>query len=921
MHSSVPFTLSPAITALTLPSGSSLSTISTCASELTTSSHFPISGSSFVIPYLGPGDYVDITYKTYRCCPSDHNALASNFSDPEYFDVWQMSVKNMVNECETPVGATYSPNPQNTGPRMLHMTQRTLPGPTYLTGGVSPFGCASGNRHVYQVQNLVFCEEDPHLASPHYTINSQFFDPMGTGTVNGQLRVRITTQRGLNVDPFTDVSIQDDFGTTAIPYSSVITLTSYGTGGIHDGGKWEFYFSLSTLAASLGSGSYDNLKAFLDNSVFNFPLTPCCKGEPVPTYSLEWEINPYNSPDSRGCDACWIPLAKSEGSIHLMCPGCVTPGVIVDDVKLMRTTAGWPDHDDNGLADAGSSRYADVGALLLDPYADSHAGSVFMPGDQLSCDILAHGQDGDNTNEGFDYVTLMNEWALHTPVDHFDYLNISITEPCIGNWTTTDATLQIKIPGTSVFVPALPLIPPFPPSPGLSLSPFLNSSSTSRVQIYNIPYSALPSSSFIQYDVNDEYKVHFAYDVCQNGPAGDCDYDVVMWWSTIAHNLDNFTGSSSAYVEQAGIPNEAILPTSTSALDRVIILPHNLRYYCEGRGSSIHGYHIEKSYTSNWSNSTLTGGDWNVRTCKKRYSSNIHLWLSDIGRSTNLFIKEYRPIDIRFIDDNYLIPPLATSPLPYSAPEYTYDQTKISSTVITYSPGSSITHPISYTTALPTESRIITPYIPPLLSRVQYAFTPLSPPTILPFSISKDGSSPFSPSSTTSPYLFMGDENSSFILDHFYIPSACPDPLHPVADGRSQVTMSNTGNFVTIQDNLCGSVSPEVVNVSSPTVFTLLNPNPVLTLTQPPGATTVDVYSIDPTCFSVTLTNTSGSTLIADNAFVYINAPLPTLEIFSVGITTSVPAVAISPVISTTGPGNYFLVNIPHLRSHETVTL
>jgi hypothetical protein len=495
----------------------------------------------------------------------------SNFNDPEYFDIWQLGVTGFT-ECNSIVAVNYTPSPQNQGARIIDLTQRPLAGPTHLTGGVSPLGCMSSNRHIYQIQNLVFCAEDRRLGLPHYPLNSQFFDPTTSGTVSGTLRVRITTQRGLNVDPFSEVTLQDEIGTTPVHYSTVNSILPYGTGTITEGGQWEFYFSLSALASTLGSSSYDNLKAFMDNSIFNFPLTPCCTGKNVPAYSLEWEINPYNTPDARGCSSCWIPLARSEGSIHLMCPGCVTPGVIVQDVSINRTTAGWPDHDNDGLADAGSVPYTSVSAMHTDPDAYSLAGKSYMPGDELSSDIFAYGVDGDNTNHGFDYATLMAGWSLSTPVDHFDYLNISITDPCMANWTTTNATIEIQFPGASSFVLS-----------SSSLLTYLNlSSSTPTNQIYNIPYSAFPAgSSYTQYHINDEYKVHFDYRVCVNGPAGDCDHQVVMWWSITPHGL-----SSILSVPQAGIPNEALsppplyLPAITPA-GRVAALPHDLRYFCE----------------------------------------------------------------------------------------------------------------------------------------------------------------------------------------------------------------------------------------------------------------------------------------------------------------------------------------------------
>lgn len=866
------------VVGFTYPALGSYATLSTCAQALTLSGHGnPIQTATFNIPVLNHGDYFEITYKTYHCCPSDHDALVSNYNTPEYFDTWELSVKGL-SECDDEANGIR--NDWNTGPRMVHLTQRPIPGPSYLTGATFPDDCNLANTTIYHIQNLLFNEEDRTPPFPYR--NAQLFEDIPGGPVHGTLRVTITTQAGLNIilSP-PAISLQDE--PSSVPVLPITAVQTFSLGA--SGGTWEIKFPLQWLTSDPLYPDYNHLKDFLDNSVFNFPLTPCCTGEAIPTYTLEWDINPYKDEpgstsilDSRSCDDCWIPIASTSGSIHLMCPGCVTPGVIVDWVHLQRATYGWPDDNNNGLANSSGAPYADMDDVIARggyPYA----GSYFMPGDNLTCDIEAHGQDGDNTI-GFDYATLRTEWGSHTPVPEFAYLTVWISDLCLANWEINTANTTLSINGGS----------------SININTFKHGSSTSTEHIYNIPYSALGVSG---YDVSDVYNVHFDYRVCTNAAPADCDHTVVIWWSTVVHNI-----TDASMLQQAGEPNAA-LPSSYTATTRAndLVVNHpNLRWYCEGNGAMVHGFQIKKTYTSRWSNYTLSGSYWSVNTCRKLCSNTLSLKLIDVSPGNNFFMNEYRPIDPHFIYDDYLEPPVAP-------PNYVYDNTICKSRTNTYnSSGLSFAHLITNTSTIPeTVTRTS--------GRMNFLFTSTAPS----FNIARDGSLPFttfpSPERTydaTDGNFYMGDENTELILNHYYKPDACPSTT-----GSGIVYVSNVGNYARIEDNACLTAHNEdLYNVPTPD-YGLKKTNPTLALRL--DGTTITVFKVSPTCFNVILKNISAGNEIAENAFLYIPAPFPASTINSVTWVAGVSATCTAS--GAIVPGNYWMVNIPSLKKTESCTL
>ena len=856
--------------------------LSTCADNLAASLGMnAIKTATFNIPQIDAHTNFDITYKTYRCCPDDENALSGNFLDPEYFDIWRLNGGAMT-ECEIDVSGTRSAGDRNNGPQMLHLTQRSIPGPTHLTGA-TPTGCNWVGTTVYHIQNLDFCDND--------TRNAQTFEDFPGSTVHGTLRVRIRTQQGLNIDPLsTDINLKDDISASAVivyPIAS-LTTTPYILGG-SGGGEWEFYFPLQSLNAVSGMANYAQLKSFVDNSVFSFPLTPCCTGEEIPTYTLEWSINPYNdypgapvTSDSRSCTDCWIPIAKSVGEIHLMCPGCVTPGIITDEVSILRTSVGWPDLDNDGLADV-STPYTDMSDLITRGYP--FANRFFMPGDELISDINASGQDGDNTNFGFDFSTLMNNWSLRSPFalpypNQFNYLNIHITNPCLPEMSIVEATMQVNT--GSGFVPATPL-PPFDIS-GVVVR-------AGNACFFSIPYDAI-GVGLTQYSVGDQYKVHLKYKACGNGVPMDCDQDVQMWWSANPHIITDIS------IPQAGDPN-GLLPDTYTPTERINALSTNLRFFCEGNGDRIHRLQIEKTFETKWYNTTRGGSYWNTNTCEKRVISDVKLNLKDESPGWNFFSYEYRPLSLNFVSEHY------QDPNPVAPPNYVYDHTDFASSLSTYLGASQIDHNISCSASIPGTYTDLYPALSTYTASPVLTIALQSDPIFDPLAVGYPAA--------TSSSLYMGDENSSIQLYHYYLPTDCPGD--PAIGELPYVDVATGASNVTINNELCTPSFPEnIVDLTSYTTR-LRSPTPglILRLIDPP----VNVYSVTENCFTLTISNPSG-TQIAENVFIYVNAPTPTSQITRVTWSSGNP-ISI-PDFTTVAP-NYYLVNIAELLPGQSTTI
>ncbi|MBL7914553.1 MAG: DUF11 domain-containing protein [Bacteroidia bacterium] len=120
---------------------------------------------------------------------------------------------------------------------------------------------------------------------------------------------------------------------------------------------FRYYFSLSD----------SNAFKILREGQFKFFLQACCGGQNGERkYKVRFDLfvdptgvcdtvffnSPGSGPPTCGSGECpLMPLSFVEGDIDIHCPGCRTPGVVVNSYRIERTSFGLQDSDYNGYAD------------------------------------------------------------------------------------------------------------------------------------------------------------------------------------------------------------------------------------------------------------------------------------------------------------------------------------------------------------------------------------------------------------------------------------------------------------------------------------------------------------------------------------------------------------------------------------------
>ncbi len=209
-----------------------------------------------------------------------------------------------------------------------------------------------------------------------------------------------------------------------------------------------YYFDLSDTL----------MRLMLDSGVCEFTLRACCNADIGRTpYSVTFHLladpsgNCNNLSMTNGIAQCtgagctWLPLSAKGGSIAVHCPGCKHTGPISFRYLMERTSLGLEDTDNNGIADT-SAQVIDPAGQWYQTYGNRLRLNVSSYGDQLRDRLVAHTQEGDPTNGGYDMNMLNQKGA------YLKYMQVSRNIPSAFDTmklTVTGFTLYIDKPNST----------------------------------------------------------------------------------------------------------------------------------------------------------------------------------------------------------------------------------------------------------------------------------------------------------------------------------------------------------------------------------------------------------------------------------------------------------------------------------------
>ncbi|MFN0187904.1 MAG: T9SS type A sorting domain-containing protein, partial [Bacteroidia bacterium] len=357
------------------------------------------------LKHFHPGDTVWVSFSTFRCGVENDTALLNL---PKAFNQWRLYV-NGITVCgdqasiihSTPIGSSTTNGKYN-----LDLKLQFIPSITDLS---VPAGATFGDSARFEIESKSIVTS---------VADFQLFGAVNTSKTSGWIRATIHCERGLvvqnresevyfqyfDVDSNKNIIIEPKFYHASIPLNFC------------DTGNYFFYFDLEDTLM---------LKA-INGGEFIFNLQACCNinSNPAATdFEVKFHLIPnpdscfnltYNDtahilpPNCTGisCDD-WIPLSSSASRIFTHCPGCLAPGIIVQDYKMKRISFGLQDSNNDGLADNSLTQI-----MNPSPWFTSHENDLIQHfssyGDQLEDKMTAYFQDGDSSAGGYNYVQLRN---------------------------------------------------------------------------------------------------------------------------------------------------------------------------------------------------------------------------------------------------------------------------------------------------------------------------------------------------------------------------------------------------------------------------------------------------------------------------------------------------------------------------------
>lgn len=350
-------------------------------------------------------DTLIVSFNTFKCIQEVDSLLLNK---RKFFTQWQFltSAKNICNEPSAKIDITgltgsaissYGLN--NT---VADVEQNLFFIPTTSDLSVPPdstFGdSATFNIELKGLMNQAY---DYQLLG----CKTQFTDSC---TLQGYLRATVHCEDGLRMEfPASNARLKLADSTGNFVYH----FPTFNNDNVIDtlcmAGDYFFYFDLSD----------STMLQYLDSGFFEFTLQACCGNNlPKTPYEVKFHLLPFpssscdsvtffNTAVCNGGTCSWLPLSSKGKEISVHCPGCVSPGMIVDAYDLHRLTYGLRDSDNDGKADVGLTQIQ-----YQDSFFVAHQQDIKPQfsgfGQELEDVLTAHFQEGDASNNGYTYVQM-----------------------------------------------------------------------------------------------------------------------------------------------------------------------------------------------------------------------------------------------------------------------------------------------------------------------------------------------------------------------------------------------------------------------------------------------------------------------------------------------------------------------------------
>ncbi|MFN8310127.1 MAG: hypothetical protein U0T73_09210 [Chitinophagales bacterium] len=609
---------------------------------------------------LPPGHQLSIRFKTFRCCPDN-----VGFNNPIFFNHWAFTGKYKENCVDgytlNTQNSTYTANNgQITNLYKAHLpttmagisTNSSIPNQndpdleliqshqqlvTDLTDfGLNPSSNSCSEPEEYTIKNISFPNNDAN------DYDCQFFCASPNGSPGGVFKILFDDGPNNISNILISCPINGIPANSTAPYISNGTTNWLPTLGIeitNTGPHIVAKFDIATLQLN----NCQEFKSFFKNSKLHFWVRGCCPLKIGPDGQehghQDLHVLTSFSQDCGGQTDCFINLNDQCFSFNVLCPGCVTPGILPDDhsaFRLERTNFGYQDDDDDGLADVNGQNITpiDQNYLLTHPEVDQLASIV---GDHLRANFKGVFFDGTSDHSfGYQYSDWKTYWSalLNRQVVLKDmYYQINISNANLVNLQPTGGNVAYFQPNSVI------------PASIINLqNPVSVVSGNNVTFLYHVSAEDFLGLNLTEFNIASSVQFLPEFKICQN-PANSvelsCTNSMFLTTNSLPNSIVNVISSNSG-VSSAGVLNSAYFsptpPNSVPTPPRPFISasPNLLVYFmCEGAGGAIHKvYSIKERNFEEWKPSNTCMDKLRIKTV--RYV--------DADGAYNAFHNECRPL-------------------------------------------------------------------------------------------------------------------------------------------------------------------------------------------------------------------------------------------------------------------------------------
>gem|GEM_PF-1228154 len=437
------------------------STTGAPCSNVTTVSEFKITTGE-----IPPSEYYEFVLPFYKCCiaPYTNSGLAVNSAWESYLNINKFYNQWTVTATATDICGNVNDSTDAVANSLIY------PG---TNKGISSHAIsATKDINLFISHNFHGTDLDVLPSAPltnGYTYGDVSIETMNFGGImddnfdkqalgiahtdpgmNGVLRVSLNLKRGLVIADFVnDVSLEYTISQSSNPITIPIMGAFSDNPQINTDppacieATYDYYFKLDNSI---------DIDALFSTGVLHFTMTSCCQAESVSDYDVTFSLlndacagtafpTPAPSgilystnPISNFWNKCCIPLGRKGFHKNVHCPGCMAPGIIVDRYEMFRTTFGFEDGDNDGMADVNGSSPTPI--IAGNTYYNANKACMNLGaailGDEVTDRLIAHFQAGDpsiaptfsNCNErGYTYNQQTVNDGPCTQVIYSDMLN------------------------------------------------------------------------------------------------------------------------------------------------------------------------------------------------------------------------------------------------------------------------------------------------------------------------------------------------------------------------------------------------------------------------------------------------------------------------------------------------------------------